>query len=267
MPEFEESSPQSNPEHTYTPSTDAKPRTRRRSGGFKKEHDSAPKGNMGEVDAAEALKSEKLSGSGKPSDTSEAAPKRERREPRERREREPRNERSERAPRGERKERAPRPARDAEPKRETNPQPSPETLAAIALVEDRITARKAERDARHEERKKARAAEKAAKPVEVKKPANKKAKAGGKRPAKKKGLIASILSLFGLGPKEPAKKPGGNRKGGRPQGGNRGGQNRQGGNRGGQNRGRGGKGRGGQNRRRGQGGGQNRRPQSANREG
>ena len=219
MPEFEENSPQSNPAHNYSPSTDAKPRTRRRSGGFKKEYDNTPKGNMGEVDPTEALKSEKLSGA--PSATQEDAPSQKKRE------------RS--------SERPSRPERKSEPERVATPQPSPETLAAIQRVEERIATRKADRDAKYEARKKSRAAEKAAKPA-----ASNKAKPAGKKPAKKSGLIASILSIFGLGPKQPAKKQSSNRKGGRPQG--------KGHQRGGQNRRRGG-----QNRRR---GGQNRRRQS-----
>lgn len=246
MPEFEETTTQNDPNHSYTPSTDAKPRTRRRSGGFKKEYSSAPKGNMGEIDPTEALKTEKLSGGAKSADDVKAeAPKKERA---------PRAPKAERSGRKERAEKA--------PEATATPEPSEETLAAIKVVEERIAARKVERDAKHAERKKAQAAKREAKP-EGKKPAPK-AKTGNKQAPVKKGLLASILSIFGIGPKEPEKKSSGkggnrggqNRKGGRPQGkgGNRGGQNRQGG-----NRGRGGKGRGGQNRRRG-GGGQRRQP-------
>ena len=88
MPEFEETNNKPNPEHSYTPSTDAskKPRGRRRSGGFKTEVASASTANMGEVNAADALKSEKLSGSGRPPE----------REERPKRERKPRAERPER---------------------------------------------------------------------------------------------------------------------------------------------------------------------------
>ncbi|MGB0415394.1 MAG: hypothetical protein ACPGKS_00945 [Coraliomargarita sp.] len=238
MPEFEETTTQSDPNHSYAPSTDAKPRTRRRSGGFKKEYGSAPKGNMGEIDPTEALTSEKLSGGAKPADDAKAeAPKKERA---------PREPKAERPARKERAEPTPEPS--------ASPEPSEATLAAIKRVEERIATRKLERDAKHAERKKAQAAKREAKP-EGKKPTPK-PKAGSKKAPAKKGLFAAILSIFGLGPKEPEKKPAGNRggqnrKGGRPQGkgGNRGGQNRQGG-----NRGRGGKGRGGQNRRRGGGG-------------
>ena len=66
MPEFEEVSPETNPQHNYVPSTDAKPRSRRRSGGFKKELSPATADSkMGEVDPAEMLQSESLSGSNK----------------------------------------------------------------------------------------------------------------------------------------------------------------------------------------------------------
>lgn len=61
MPEFEENQPNANSAQTYSPSDEAKPRTRRRSGGFKKEYNEAPKGNMGEIDPAEAFSTETLS--------------------------------------------------------------------------------------------------------------------------------------------------------------------------------------------------------------
>lgn len=221
MPEFEEENTTASQSQHYTPSTDAskKPRTRRRSGGFKTEVANTSPANIGEVSAAEAIKEEKLSGSAKP------AAKSERPEPKERREKAPRQKRETKEPK--------------EPRRETNPQPSPETLAAIASVEAKIAERKAERDARRAEREKNKPAK------SEKKPQNKQSKNKPAPKKQQKGLLASILSIFGLGPKEePAKKKGGknNRggkgRGGRPQGkgGNRGG--------GGQNRGRGNGGRG-----------------------
>ena len=105
MPEFEEDNPTTSQSQNYTPSTDAsqKPRTRRRSGGFKTEVVSLKNAKIGEVNAAEAIKEEKLSGQASPA----AEPRRE--------------------PRAEREPRA--------PSRETNPLPSPETLAAITRVE------------------------------------------------------------------------------------------------------------------------------------
>ncbi len=219
MPEFEEENVNASPSESYAPSTDAskKPRTRRRSGGFKTEVVSLSNASIGEVSANQALKEEKLSGT--PSATRSHEPRESHgdREDRPRRERKPRESR------------APR-----EPRTDANPQPSPETLAAIASVEAKIAERRAERDARRAERDKNRTAQ--TKPNE-----HKPRKQVGGKPAPKKGLLASILSIFGLGPKTvPTKKRGGNR-GGRPRGkgGNRGGQNRR---RGGQNRRRGGQG-------------------------
>jgi hypothetical protein len=239
MPEFEEENVNAAQSESYTPSTDAskKPRTRRRSGGFKTEVSNVSMANIGEVSANQAFNEEKLSG--KPSASQSSEP-RERAEPQGDQEDRPRRERKPREPRA-----APEPRTDA------NPQPSPETLAAIANVEGKIAERRAERDARRAEREKNRPAKAE---NNARKPRNR--SAGGNKPAsKKKGLLASILSIFGLGPKvEPVKK-GGNRgspnkgRGGRPQG--------KGGNRRGQNRGRGG-----QNRRRGgqNGNRNNRRP-------
>ena len=205
MPEFEEENVNASPSESYAPSTDAskKPRTRRRSGGFKTEVVSLSNASMGEVRANQAFKKEKLSGA--PGATQSHAP----------RERKPRESR------------APR-----EPRTDANPQPSPETLAAIASVEAKIAERRAERDARRAERDKTRTAQ-------TERSESKPRKQVGGKPAPKKGLLASILSIFGLGPKAaPTKKRGGNRGGrSRGKGGNRGGQNRR---RGGQNRRRGG---------------------------
>ena len=135
MPEFEEENVNASPSESYAPSTDAskKPRTRRRSGGFKTEVVSLSNASMGEVSASQALKEEKLSGA--PSATQSHEP----RESHGDRERKPRESR------------APR-----EPRTDANPQPSPETLAAIASVEAKIAQRRAERDARRAERDKTR---------------------------------------------------------------------------------------------------------------
>lgn len=248
MPEFEETTPTVNPDHSYSPSTDAKPRTRRRSGGFKKEYSSPTPGNIGEIDPTEALKSEKLSGGSKPAAQEARATKAQTKST-------PKPERKfddkpERKPRSEQPQAA---TEDRAPS--ATPQPTAETLAAIERVESRIAERKAERDAKHAERKKAHAAKKEAREQTNRAPGHKpKAQTAAKKP----GLLGSILKLFGLGPKEPVKPAGrgnsANRQrgqGGRPQGknGNRNYQNRSGG-QGGQNRRKGN----GQNRRRGQGG-------------
>lgn len=145
MPEFEETDSQPNPSHNYTPSTDAskKPRGRRRSGGFKTEVASTSTAGMGEVSAADALKSEKLSGS-----PSVAAP-----EERPKRERQPRAERSAHSEASEVHQETPAPASEKPEPREkrapreeriTNPQPSEATLAAIEKVEASIAERRAD---------------------------------------------------------------------------------------------------------------------------
>ena len=206
MPEFEEETVNASPSESYAPSTDAskKPRTRRRSGGFKTEVASLSNASIGEVSANQALKEEKLSGT--PSATQSHEP---------------------RESHGGRED---RPRRERKPRTDANPRPSPETLAAIASVEAKIAERRAERDARRAERDKTRTAQ-------TERSERKPRKQGGGKPAPKKGLLASILSIFGLGPKAaPTKKRGGNRGG---QNRRRGGQNRR---RGGQNRRRGGQG-------------------------
>ena len=215
MPEFEEVSPETNPQHNYVPSTDAKPRSRRRSGGFKKELSSATADSkMGEVDPAEMLQSESLSGSNETSTPAETIDSTE-------------------------------PTIDAETAStdkivatpppthsqhehtdspSANPEPSAETLAAIKRVDARLIERRAERDAKYAARKKARDA------GDLTSTRNRRSH---KKTAPKKGLLAAILSIFGIG----TKKPKSNRsrgRGRRPQG-NRSNQNRR---RGGQNRGR-----------------------------
>ncbi len=235
MPEFEEENVNASQSESYTPSTDAskKPRTRRRSGGFKTEVASISNAKMGEVSAAEALKEEKLSGS-----PSASEPRREREDKprRERAPREPRGERAPREPRGEREPREPRGERaPREPRRETNPQPSAETLAAISSVEAKIAERRTERDKNRPA--KSERTPKNNQRDDRKKPAAKQKQSQG-------GLLAAITGFFGkLFGSKPTPKKGGPRggqgRGRRPQGkgGNRGGQNRQGGrggNRGGQ---------------------------------
>ena len=219
MPEFEEENINASPSESYAPSTDAskKPRTRRRSGGFKTEVVSLSNASIGEVNANQAFKEEKLSGTSSATQSRKTCESHGDREDSPCRERKPRESR------------APR-----EPRTDANPQPSPETLAAIASVEAKIAERRAERDARRAERDKPRTAQ--TKPNE-----HKPRKQVGGKPAPKKGLLASILSIFGLGPEAaPTKKRGGNRGGrSRGKGGNRGGQNRR---RGGRNRRRGGQG-------------------------
>jgi hypothetical protein len=228
MPEFEETQSNADSAQTYSPGDEAKPKTRRRSGGFKKEYTTAPQGNMGEIDPTEAFQTEALSGAHEPEAQVEPTPAKE--QP-------PVNEESAETRQPQR-----RPAREETPR--GNPQPSEATLAAVKQVEERIAKRKAERDARHEARKKNASERPAAKAT------NKPAQRGKKNAPAKGGLIASILKLFGLGPK-PAKKTNnqsrsGNRGNRRDGPRNEGGQGRR--PRGGQGRRRGGRGRGGDRR-------------------
>ena len=223
MPSFEDSENSQSNKETYTPSTDAKPRTRRRSGGFKTEHAPVQSG-IGEVDPKDALKGEKLSGRPEP-EIKKLVKKVAKKD-------------------------SPRPAAKKEqaeepktaPKESTSKaDPSPETLAAIQRVEGRIAERRKERDAKRAEREKNRPEKTVKKAPARKQPTKKSAKKGKKN---KGGLISSILKFFGLGPKGPVKKSRGPKHEG---GGNRGkGSNRPqgkgGNNRGGKGRRRGGKG-------------------------
>ena len=199
MPEFEEENINASTSENYKPSTDAstKPRTRRRSGGFKAELAPLSNTKVGEVKAAEALLGEKLSG--QISSNNEKTPVR-----------------SEQTEVGGREKQAPRLHRD------TNPQPSAKTLQAIAVVESRVAERQSKRD-------KKRSAN------HDRKPQNKKRNNKQQRNHSKGGLLAIIggwvSTFFGNNPKS-AKKKGGQRKGqgrgrhSRIKGGNRNGQGR-----------------------------------------
>lgn len=140
MPEFEDAKENTSPGVSYTPSSDAekKPRTRRRSGGFKTEVQSMTNANIGEVDPTNALKHEKLSG--RPSNTDESKPDRSER---------PRRERSRDRKDGDTPKReSKRPERELSDRPVADPKPSEATLAAIAKVEERLEKRKAEKEAR-----------------------------------------------------------------------------------------------------------------------
>lgn len=202
MPEFEEENINVSPSENYTPSKDAsgKPRNRRRSGGFKVELAPLANTQVGEVSAAEALKEEKLSGQ------TLSSP-------------EPESERSEPSASSEAQKQAPR------EHRETNPQPSAETLQAIALVEARVAERLSGRNKRR-----------GAKP-DQKPQTKRKTKSRGKHP---RGSLLEMIGgwfsiLFGNKSKSSSKKGGhrrGKGRGRRPRG--------KGGSRNRQNRGRGG---------------------------
>ena len=199
MPEFEEENINASPSENYKPSTDAstKPRTRRRSGGFKAELTPLSNTKVGEVNAAEALLGEKLSG--QISSNNEKTPVR-----------------SEKTEVSGREKQAPRLHRD------TNPQPSAKTLQAIAVVESRVAERQSKRDkkrnANHD-----------------RKPQNKKRNNKQRRNHSKEGLLEIIggwiSTFFGNNPKSAKKKSGQRRSQGRGRhsrikGGNRNGQGR-----------------------------------------
>jgi len=182
MPDFEEPQAVTSSKENYTPSTDAssKPRTRRRSGGFKTEY-APPKTGIGEVDPVHALKEEKLSGRAKPQP-----------EPQSERQQDKAHGRN-----GDRPERS-RQRRSERAERTSKAQPSPETLAAIQRVEARLNERKAARDTRRGDSADSR-------PERSKKNSSSERKSAPRKP-QSKGFFATILSFFGLGPKEPAKK-------------------------------------------------------------
>ena len=56
MPEFEETNQTNNADNQYVPSTDAKPRSRRRSGGFKTDYTHNTPVTIGEIDPNQVLK-------------------------------------------------------------------------------------------------------------------------------------------------------------------------------------------------------------------
>lgn len=217
MPEFEEVSPETNPQHNYVPSTDAKPRSRRRSGGFKKELSPAADSKIGEVDPAEMLQEGFLGGSNEASTPAETVDSTDQiietginatdetvaASPRTRSQHEHTNFST------------------------AAPDPSAQTLAAIERVNARLTKRKADRDAKYSARKRAREAGDST--------STRDRRSRGKS-APKRGFLAAILSIFGIGTKKPKSKRGKGR-GRRPQGtgNNRSNHNRR---RGGQNRGR-----------------------------
>lgn len=214
MPEFEETQPRKDPSHHYTPSENSesnKPRTRRRSGGFKKTPATGTTPlKIGEVDPSEVLKEDKPKAAPRQEpqavrDEAEEAPRRERRAPRERNYDEDDSTGYERA----------RP----ESASTGNPQPSSETLAAIKRVEARMAESRKERDAERRTRGD-RPAERRSAPREEKTPAAARPRAAERTKAKP-GLIGAIGSfvgkLFGGGKAEeaPAPKPAANREGNR----------------------------------------------------
>ena len=203
MPEFEEENINASPSENYKPSTDAsmKPRTRRRSGGFKAELAPITNTQVGEVNAAEALIGEKLSGQISSNNEKMPVP-------------------SEQTEVAERDKQASRMHRD------TNPQPSAKTLQAIAVVESRVAERQSKRDKKRYANTN-------------RKPQNKRSNNKKRRNHSKGNLLAIIggwiSTFFGNNPESAEKK------GGQERGQGRGGRfHSKGGNRYSQSRGRGG---------------------------
>ncbi len=277
MPEFEDTQPNSNSTQNYTPSTDASPKrkTRRRSGGFKTEVVASSTGNMGEVEPTSALKKERLSGNSK--NTPRPERKEHRSERTNREARAPQNTKPRESENSQPKtktapeNRAPRPQkqpREGTERAKATPQPSPETLAAIKLVEERISARKAERDAKRKDnprnrsnKKKTDGEKRQPRPRGDRKPQNNQRKPA----AEPTGILASITNFFGKlfgseptpQPKTESFKPNKNGHPKRASDRSRGGQNRNSNNKG-NRQGQNGNRRGQNNR-----GGQNRKPRNS----
>ena len=199
MPEFEKENINASLSENYKPSTDAstKPRSRRRSGGFKAELAPITNAQLGEVNAAEALVGEKLSG--QISSNNEKIPVY-----------------------GKQTEVAKRDKPASRVHRDTNPQPSAKTLQAIAAVESRIAERQSKRDKKRY-------------PNSNRKSQNKRRNNKDRRNHSKKGLLAIIggwISTFFMNNSKSAEKKGEQRRGqgrsgrSRSKGRNRNGQGR-----------------------------------------
>ena len=199
MPEFEEANNPNNPALNYVPSTDAvkKPRTRRRSGGFKKELAPSSQDQMGEISPNAPAPKERLSGGqARPAKAAKSAA-------------------------------AEKAAENVEPaaenigavteapaaKAESPAQPSEATLAALARIEQRLQERRAERERKRAERKQANAAK-----TTPGQPKQSDKKAAGKRHSAKQssgllaGLIGFINRLFAGSPPSQPKRTSGHKK-------------------------------------------------------
>jgi hypothetical protein len=179
MPEFEDTNNSENKEANYVPSTDAKPRSRRSSRGFKNDYSATENTSIGEVDPSEvksetilekkeapspqeATESEAISNESNDSKISEPSPTPKSRERDRDRERV--------APKS-----SPRPTTKSAPLGQ-------ETLRVIQELEEKIAGKKQAREARRKER-----------PARTYK--------GKKKAGLLGSLINSIKSLFGIKPK------------------------------------------------------------------
>lgn len=209
MPEFEEANNPNNPALNYVPSTDAvkKPRTRRRSGGFKKELAPSSQDQIGEISPNAPAPKERLSGGqARPAKAENKAA------------------RPAKAAKSAAAEKA---AENVEPaaenigadteapaaKAESPAQPSEATLAALARIEQRLQERRAERERKRAERKQANAAK-----TTPGQPKQSDKKAAGKRHSAKQsngllaGLIGFIKKLFAGSPPSQPKRTSGHKK-------------------------------------------------------
>ena len=168
MPEYEESTPRKEPGNHYTPSTDAsaKPKSRRRSAGFKSQTpDTGKNAGPAKIDPKEALKSEKLSGptaetkhadGDNPTETrrrpENPAPKADNGKSAGEKTERPASHRGKSGPGTKHKTPAGNPDRETAD-REKNPEPSEATLEAIRRVEARIADRQAKREAKRKHTK------------------------------------------------------------------------------------------------------------------
>lgn len=206
MPEFEEANNPNNPALNYVPSTDAvkKPKTRRRSGGFKKEVTATSQDQMGEINPHEPAPKERLSGGqsrpekakkkvarpAKPTNASAAAKS---------------------AAKNDTMvaEKASAQIEAPASKAESPAQPSETTLAALARIEQRLQERRAERERKRTERKQASASKTTT--AQAKQSVK---KAGGKKKTASKssgflgGLIGLLKQIFGgSAPNQSSRKP------------------------------------------------------------
>ena len=219
MPEFEEANNPNNPALNYVPSTDAvkKPRTRRRSGGFKKELAPSSQDQMGEISPNAPAPKERLSGGqARPAKTENKAARPAKAE-----------NKAARPAKAAKSAAAEKAAENIEPaaenigadteapaaKAESPAQPSEATLAALARIEQRLQERRAERERKRAERKQANAAK-----TTPGQPKQSDKKAAGKRHSAKQssgllaGLIGFIKKLFAGSPPSQPKRTSGHKK-------------------------------------------------------
>ena len=136
MPEFEDTNNQDNKEVNYIPSKDAKPRSRRRSGGFKNDYSASKNPSIGEVDPSVIQPEANLEKEEAPSQPKVAKS-------------DPSEPISNESPAYEAEKAAPK----ASPRQATHSAPlGQETLRVIQELEEKIASKKQARDERRKER-------------------------------------------------------------------------------------------------------------------